>query len=127
MGAAIDESMSSIEAYLTELRSTGELRELYPSEAQRTAYHRFLTQSISTSFEAAQAQMPLLSLIRRSVVLHGRGSIQYAAQGDGTSHRSDMMFKTLGTEVEFPRMERFDEIGLNLQLRFFRAEQRTIK
>jgi len=69
--------------------------------------------------------MPLLSLVRRSIVLHGRGSVQHVAHQDGSLHRADMMFKTLGAEMEFPRMGRIDEMGMQLRLRRLQAERKA--
>jgi hypothetical protein len=35
------------------------------------------------------------------------------------------MFKTYGTEMEFPRMGHIDEMGLHQQLRIFRVERKA--
>jgi hypothetical protein len=121
----IVECLQAMEDYLTRIRSGADLRELRPSEAQRAAFHRSFSQRMSKSFETAQAEMPLLSLVRRSIVLHGRGSVQHVAHQDGSSHRADMMFKTLGAEMEFPRMGRIDEMGMQLRLRRLQAERKA--
>jgi hypothetical protein len=121
----IDECLQAIEDYLTKIRSSVNLRELRPSETQRAAFHQSFSKKMSNSFAAAQAEMPLLSLLKRSVVLHGRGSVQHVAHQDGSSHRADMKFKTLGTEMVFPRMGHIDEIGLQSQLRIFCSEQKA--
>jgi len=121
----IVECIQAMEDYLTKVRSGADLRELRPSEAQRSAFHRSFSQKMSNSFETAQAEMPLLSLVRRSIVLHGRGSVQHVAHQDGSLHRADMMFKTLGAEMEFPRMGRIDEMGMQLRLRRLQAERKA--
>jgi hypothetical protein len=125
VGEGIDECLQAIEDYLAKIRSSANLRELRPSETQRAAFHQWLSQKMSTSFAAAQAEMPLLSLVKRSVILHGRGSVQHVHHQDGSSHRADMMFKTYGTEMEFPRMGHIDEMGLHQQLRIFRVERKA--
>jgi hypothetical protein len=122
---AISECLHVIEDYLAKIRSSVNLRELRPSETQRAAFHQSFSQKMSNSFAAAQAEMPLLSLVKRSLVLHGRGSVQRVAHQDGSSHRADMMFKTLGAEMVFPRMGHIDEIGLQWQLRILRAERKA--
>jgi hypothetical protein len=122
--AAIDECLKGIDDYFTKIRTSLNLRELRPSETQRAAFHQSFSQKMSSSFEAAQAEMPLLSLMKRSVVLHGRGSVHRIVHQDGSLHRADLMFKTLGAEMEFPRMGRIDEVGMQLQLRSFRAARR---
>ncbi len=122
---AIDECLKAIDDYFTKIRPSLSLRELQPSERQRAAFHQSFSQKMSSSFETAEAEMPLLSLIKRSVVIHGRGSVHRIVHQDGSSHRADLMFKTLGAEMEFPRMGRIDEIGMQLQLRSFRAARKT--
>jgi hypothetical protein len=125
VSAAIDECLKAIDDYFTKISTSLNLRELRPSETQRAAFHQSFSQKMSSSFEAAQAEMPLLSLIKRSVVLHGRGSVHRIVHQDGSLHRADLMFKTLGAEMEFPRMGRIDEIGMQLQLRSFRAARKA--
>ena len=122
---AINECLKAIEDYFAKISSSLTLRELRPSETQRSAFHQSFSQKMSSSFEAAQAEMPLLSLMKRSVVLHGRGSVHRIVHQDGSSHRADLMFKTLGAEMEFPRMGRIDEIGMQLQLRSLRAARKA--
>jgi len=121
----IVECLRAMEDYFSKIRSGTDLRELRPSESQRATFHRSFSQKMSNSFETAQAEMPLLSLMRRSIVLHGRGSVQHVAHQDGSSHRADMMFKTLGAEMEFPRMGRIDEMGMQLRLRRLQAERKA--
>ena len=121
----INECLQAIEDYFTNIPSGADLRELRPSETQRAAFHRSFSQRMSNSFAAAQAEMPFLSLVKRSVVLYGRGSVHQVVHQDGTLHRSDLMFKTLGAEMEFPRMGQIDEIGMQWQLRSFRAERKA--
>jgi hypothetical protein len=69
--------------------------------------------------------MPFLSMVKRSVVLYGRGSVQRVARPDGSTYRADMMFKTQGAEITFPRMMHIDELGLHFLLRVLRAEKRV--
>ena len=121
----IVQCLQAIEDYFTNICSSADLRELRPSETQRAAFHRLFSQKMSNSFETAQAGMPLLSLLKPSIVLHGRGSIQHVAHHDGSSHRADMMFKTLGAEMELPRMVHIDEMGLQWQRLSFRAERKA--
>jgi hypothetical protein len=125
VSAAIDECLKAIDDYFTKIRTSLNLRELRPSETQRAAFHQSFSQKMASSFEAAQAEMPLLSLMKRSVVLHGRGSVHRIVRQDGSLHRADLMFKTLGAEMEFPRMGRIDEIGMQLELRSLRAARKA--
>ena len=121
----VENSMCSLDQYLADLASVGEIPALYPTEAQREAYHRNFSQQVSKSFKEAQAKSPFLSLVSRSVVLHGRSSIHYVYGQDGSPKRMDMEFRSVGTEMEVPRLTHIDPYGLEYMLRVFRAEQRT--
>ena len=122
---ALRDCLERIDAYLAALGTASGIKELRMSEEQRAIFKRSLSQKISKSFEEAQAELPLLSLLKRSVVLYGRGSVQHVARQDGSIHRADMMFKTHGTEFTFPRMMHIDELGLHFLLRVLRAEKRV--
>jgi hypothetical protein len=124
IAAALRECMEVIESYLQALRSTSEIKELRMSEEQKAIFSKSLNLKVSKSYEEAQAQSPLFGLIKRSIVLYGRGSVQHVIHADGSSHRADMMFKTQGGEFTFPRMAHIDELGLHFQLRVLRAEKR---
>jgi hypothetical protein len=120
----IDKAIKSLDQYLANVVSVGELPALHPSEAQREAYHRHFSQQVSESFKAAQAKSVFLNLVSRSVVLHGTSSIHYVYSQDGTPKRMDMEFHRLGTEMEVPRLTHIDPFGLEYMLRVLRAEQR---
>jgi hypothetical protein len=125
VAAAIQACLAKIDAYLKDVQAAAGVRELRVSTEHRATFHKALNQKMSNSFEAARKEMPLLSLVKRSIVLYGRGAVQHVARQDGTAHRADMMFKTLGTELSFPRMSQIDELGLHLRLRILRAWKRA--
>ncbi len=122
---ALQDCLQRIDAYLAALGTASGIKELRMSEEQQTIFNRSLSQRMSKSFEQARAELPLLSLVKRPVVLYGRGSVQHVARQDGSTHRADIMFKTLGSEFTFPRMMHIDELGLHVLLRILRAEQRV--
>jgi hypothetical protein len=125
VAAALRDCLAQLDRYLKNIEAAMGIKELRASAEQRATFHKTLTQKLSKSFEAAQKEMPLLSLVKRSIVLYGRGSVQRVVHADGTTHRADMMFKTQGTEFSFPRMSHIDELGLHLQLRIFRVGKRN--
>lgn len=125
VAAALRDCLAQLDRYLKNIETAMGIKELRASAEQRATFHKTLTQKLSKSFEAAQKEMPLLSLVKRSIVLYGRGSVQRVVHADGTTHRADMMFKTQGTEFSFPRMSHIDELGLHLQLRIFRVGKRN--
>lgn len=125
VAAALRDCLARLDRYLKNIETALGIKELCASVEQRATFHKTLTQKLSKSFEAAQKEMPFLSLVKRSIVLYGRGSVQRVVHADGTTHRADMMFKTQGTEFLFPRMSHIDELGLHLQLRIFRVGKRN--
>lgn len=122
---ALRDCLQRVDAYLAALGTASGIKELRIGEEQQAIFNRSLSQKMSKSFEKARAELPLLSLVKRSVVLYGRGAVQHVAHHDGSVHRADMMFKTLGTEFTLPRMVHIDELGLHFLLRVLRAEKRV--
>jgi hypothetical protein len=122
---ALRECLKLIENYLVALGKASDIKELRMGEEEKAIFNRSLREKMSKSFEMASSEMPLLSMVKRSVVLYGRGSVQRVARPDGSTYRADMMFTTQGTEMAFPRMMHIDELGLNFLLRALRAEKRV--
>lgn len=125
VAAALRDCLQMIEAYLDALGKASGLKELRMSEEEKAIFNRSLSQKMSKSFDVARSEMPFLSMVKRSVVLYGRGSVQRVARPDGSTYRADMMFKTQGAEITFPRMMHIDELGLHFLLRVLRAEKRV--
>jgi hypothetical protein len=125
VAAALRDCLQILEAYLDSLGKASGLKELRMSEEEKAIFNRSLSQKMSKSFDVARSEMPLLSMVKRSVVLYGRGSVQRVARPDGSTYRADMMFKTQGAEITFPRMMHIDELGLHFLLRVLRAEKRV--
>lgn len=120
---ALENVLKAIDEYLDDLRSVGNLAALYPSEAQREAYHRHFSGLMAESFKAAEAQSVFLHLVSKSVLLYGRKSINYVYGADGTSHRMETPLQRHGTTMEFPWMENLDPFGLDYMLRIFKTER----
>jgi hypothetical protein len=121
--ATIDQALKAIDNYLEDLRSVDNLAALHPSETQREAYHRHLSRLVAESWKAAQAQSVFLNLVSKSVLLYGRKSISYVYGSDGQAHRMEIPLQSHGTEMEFPRMEYLDPVGLDYMLRIFKNER----
>ena len=121
--ATIDQALKAIDNYLEDLRSVGNLAALHPGETQREAHHRHFSRLMAESWKVAQAQSVFLNLVSKSVVLYGRKSISYVYGSDGQSHRMEIPLQSHGTEMEFPRMEYLDPLGLAYMLRIFQIER----
>lgn len=121
--SALEQALKSIDNYLDDLSSVGNLPALHPSEAHREAHGRHMTRLMAESWKAAEAQSVLLSLVSKSVLLYGRKSISYVYESDGHSHRRETPLHKHSTEMEFPRMLYLDPVGLDYMLRVFRNEK----
>jgi hypothetical protein len=120
---AIEEAMQAFEDYLTDLKSVGNIPELYPSQKDREAYRRRFSQQMSEAMRSAEKRSVLLSIFPKSVLLYGRKSIDYVYDLNGEARRMEIPLKSFGTEIEFPRLENIDPFGLDYVLRIFRVEQ----
>lgn len=121
--ATIDQALKTIDNYLEDLRSVGNLPALHPGEAQREAHHRHFSRLMTESWKAAEAQSVFINLVSKSVLLYGRKSIHYVYASDGKSHRMEIPLQSHGTEMEFPRMQYLDPFGLDFMLRIFGNEK----
>lgn len=119
----MDNALKAIDDYLETLRSIGNLPALHPREAEREAYHRNFSRTMTESLKAAEAQSPFMSIVSKSILLYGRKSIDYIYAGDGPPHRTETALKSHGTQFEHPRMEHIDPYGLDYMLRVFRMER----
>jgi hypothetical protein len=119
----IETALKTFDEYLDDLKSTGVIPELHPSQAQRDAHRRHFYRLMSESFKEAEKKSVILSLVSKSVLLYGRKSIDYVYGPDGKSNRMETPLRSHGTEVEFPRFQIIDPFGLDYMLRIFRVEK----
>ena len=119
----IETALKTFDEYLDDLKSTGVIPELHPTQTQRDAHRRHFTRLMSESFKEAEKKSVLLSLVSKSVLLYGRKSINYVYGPDGKSNRMEIPLHSHYTEMEIPRLENIDHFGLDYMIRIFRAEQ----
>jgi hypothetical protein len=119
----INAALKELHDYLESLRSIGDILELHPSEAQRSAYNRRFSRQMSRSLKEAEEQSVFLNLVTRMVLLYGRRSISYVYGAGGEQTRTEIPLKSHSVEMEFPRADRLDPFGLEHTLRIFRAER----
>jgi hypothetical protein len=120
---ALETILKLFDDYLTNIKSTGNIPELHPSQSQRDTYNRRFSRLMSNAMKEAQKDSAFLSLVSTSVLLYGRKSIDYVYKADGQSNRMEIPLHSHSTEMEFPRFEIIDPFGLDYMLRVFRAEQ----
>ena len=119
----IETALKTFDEYLDDLKSTGLIPELHPTQTQRDAHRRHFSRLMSESFKEAEKKSVILSLVSKSVLLYGRKSINYVYGLDGKSNRMEIPLHSHGTEMEIPRFENIDHFGLDYMIRIFRAEQ----
>lgn len=119
----IQRALESFDRYINDLRSVGDIPELYPSQENREVYRRRMSRQMSEAMKNAEKESVFLSILPKSVLLYGRKSIDYVYDPNGELRRMEMPLKSFGTEMEFPRLDNIDPFGLDYMIRIFRAEQ----
>ncbi len=119
----IQQAIDKLDAYLNNLRAAGFIAELEPSERERLIERQKNTERMRQIQKQAEQSSVLLSLVSKSIILHGNGSIGYRYDMDGKPHRHSMKMGTYSSVWEAPRLEAIDPFGLDMQLRVFRAER----
>jgi hypothetical protein len=120
---AMQKSLASIDSYLDVLRAVPALAALHPSQTQREAYRRHMSDSMAKSMQAVEKESVLLSLFARSTLLYGNKSINYVYLADGEPRRVETPLTSHGVSIEFPRIDNIDPFGLDYMLRVFRQER----
>lgn len=113
-----------LEEYFDALRSIDEIPELYPSEAQREAYHRHQSREMEESFKEAEKKSVFLGLVSKQTLLYGRTSVNYVQDGQGNAHRQEIPLQQHSVEFEVPRISQLDPLGLEHQLTVLCSERR---
>jgi hypothetical protein len=109
--------------YMGELRSTGVIKELFPSEHHRQIERMRLQEQSREIHKQAQEQSIFYNLVHRSVLLYGRRSLAYVDGPDEIRRPIEMELHPHTFSYELPQMEIADPIGLDYMLRVFRAER----
>lgn len=119
----INRARAVIEEYLEILRSVPELPALHPSQAQREAFRRNFSETMTESMKAAERQSVLFGLFSRQTLLYGNKSINYVHAGDEPPRRMEIPLSAHSVQMEIPRMENLDPYGVDFMLRVFRSEK----
>lgn len=116
--------LSQLDSYTENLRSIGTLNALHPVASQREQYNRHMREVMAKHSEAAEQQSVFLSLVHKSLLLYGRGSITYVrGLGSDKSHRMENPLGKISVEIEHPRLTDIDPFGIEYTLRIFRIEK----
>ena len=115
--------LQSLDDYLGNVRSVGELAALHPSERHREMRRRRETNQAAEIHRAAIAKSVFLSMVSKSTLLYGRKSVSYRYETNGEASRTEMPLQTVSVEAAIPRMIDIDPVGLDYQLRVYRVER----
>jgi hypothetical protein len=123
--SAIQSSLTNLENYFDDLKSTGEIPDLHPPQSQLEANRRKMSRMMSKSMKEAEKKSIFLSILPKSMLLYGRKTINYVHQVDGQVSRTETPLQSYGGEIEFPRLSQIDPFGLDYILRVFQLEKMT--
>lgn len=118
----IRRAVAKLDAYLNDLRAVGFVNELEPSESERLIERKQQSERMRQIQKQAEQSSVLMSLISKSIILHGNGSMGYQRGADGKLHRHAMKMGGFSTSWEAPRLQAIDPFGVEMQLRQFRSE-----
>jgi len=118
-------AITAFDDYFKALDSIGNIRELHPSQIQRDAHYRRFSRQLSESMKEGEKESFFSSLFTKTVLLYGNKSIHYIHSVDDQNNRMEIPLQRHSTEMEFPRLENIDPLGLDYMLRTFRSEQIT--
>jgi hypothetical protein len=116
--AIVGQVLARLETFRKGLGEIAFLKELQPSGPRRQMEHERHARVMREAYKAAEKESPILSLVSRSTLLHGRGSLSYfRGPNEKVDHSSVMELKTHSYAWELPRVEVLDPVGLAMQLR----------
>ena len=109
--------------YLNGTQELGVCQAFRPSERQRRLqYHREMNMWQKIQRQAYEGSISSY-IAQESTVLYGTGSIYYLYTGDDSSPRRQVStFGSYKQEMEIPRLEVLDPVGLDHTIRRFRSE-----
>ncbi len=112
------------DAFVKGLQINPQIKELRPSEYQRSVERRHAHDLMRKVRKDAEKQSVLFNLVHRSTLLYGRRSVVFV-QDPGKKRRSvNMDMHTISHSFELPRHEVVDPVGLSIMLLTFRAARR---
>jgi len=109
-----------LEHYIENIKSVGTVKELHASEEKRHSVHLKDFDEMQRTHKDAMAASPLLNLVHRSVVLHGRRTLSYVRGPSDELKPMEMELHSHSFEIEMPRQHVLDPVGLDYAIRVLR-------
>ena len=120
---SVDELATRLGTYMTNLERAGTCLAFAPTETQRLLQRYKFDAFFRSVHKEAQQGSALLQIIPKAHLLYGTGSVVYAQlEPEGKPVRREMALSTFKHEIEFPRLEQLDPLGLQRDTWRFRAE-----
>ena len=107
--------------YVADLRSTGVLPELHPSEHERFLERTRSADEMTKAWKAAEQKSVFLNIFPKALLLYGRTAVVSIRTADGQDHHQEIAMQSMSAHHELPRREISDPLGLDYQLRRLRA------
>ena len=117
--------LSRADQYLADLRSTGDLPELRPSEHERFLERTRHGEAMAKAMKAAKSKSVLADLFPESILLYGRTAVFSFRTADGEDRHQEIPMQSISHSHEMPRRDICDPVGLDWQLRALRAARLT--
>jgi len=111
------------EDYLKGIRSVDTIQEMRPSEHGQQIHRRRISEEMRQAHKSARKESVFLNLVRHSVLLYGRGAVSFVQGSNETLRAVEMDLESHGFSMEYPRIASLDPIGLDYELRLYRAEK----
>lgn len=108
-------------AYIAGLQAAGDIKELRPPERHRQAEFDRHSDEMRRSYDEAQKASPLLSMVGRSVILHGLKTVHVLIDKNGERRLTQSVMHSHSTTFEVPRSSILDPFGLEEMLLIFRS------
>jgi hypothetical protein len=103
--------------HLENLRLTGVLPELHPSEHERFLEQSRYADEMSKAMKAAEHKSVFANLFPKLLLLYGRTAVASFRTTDGQDSHQEIAMQSISASHELPRREIVDPIGLDWQLR----------
>ncbi len=114
---------SSLARYLEGLQRTGLCSAFQPSARDRLMQVHRQNDLARTIWKEAQERSVMSQLVHRSVLLYGSGSVYYVPADEGSDpQRQEMPLASFQQEIDMPRLEALDPVGLQNTILRFRSE-----
>ena len=114
---------SSLASHLEGFERTGFCAAFQPSARELLLQAHRQADLARTIWGEAQKRSVMYQLVHRSVLLYGSGSIYYVhADKDSDPQRQEMSLASYHQEIDIPRLEVLDPVGLQFAILRFRSE-----